>query len=90
MKRVNRVFFRHSRREKNRQVLRFNERLVVSNQAFDELSFACMEDSKPSKELLEAARKTDELGIHYVQALKRFVPLDKARLFIPMKQIVNL
>ena len=45
------------------QVLQAQERLILSNQAFDDFFAACMEDSEPSKELLEAARVTDEMGI---------------------------
>ena len=46
-----------------RQVLQSHERLVLSDQYFDDFYAACMEDSKPSEELLEAARITDALGI---------------------------
>ena len=57
-------FVTQALREKTRQVLQTQERLVLSNQAFDDFFEACMEDSEPSKELLEAARITDDLGIH--------------------------
>ncbi|WP_022951738.1 DUF1778 domain-containing protein [Leucothrix mucor] len=57
-------FITQALREKTRQVLETHEKLVLSNEAFDDFFEACMKDSKPSDELREAARVTDELGIH--------------------------
>ena len=57
-------FVTQALREKTRQVLQTQEQLVLSNQVFDDFFEACMEESEPSKELLETARITDELGIH--------------------------
>mgnify|MGYP000491572394 CR=1 FL=1 len=50
-------------REKTQQILESHERLILSNQAFDDFFAACTLDSKPSKVLQDAARETDTLGI---------------------------
>lgn len=50
-------------REKTQQILESHERLILSNQAFDDFFTACTLDSQPSKSLQDAARETDTLSI---------------------------